>query len=121
MSIYFLAEPGALINATTLELGHEPVAAQQLVHGEPTTATVALGEHMGLELGVWEMTAGAMTDVEVDEIFIVLAGAATVEIAAFDGLPARTLTPVAGDIVQLSEGMQTVWTVTETFRKIYLA
>ena len=31
------------------------------------------------ELGVWEMTAGAMRDVEADEVFLVIAGRATVE------------------------------------------
>lgn len=121
MSKHFFTEPGALVSAATLELDHEPVPAGQRVLGAPTTATAALGEHNGLELGVWEMTAGAMSDVEADEVFIVLSGAATVEIEAFDGQPARTLTPGAGDIVQLRDGMRTVWTVTETFRKVYLA
>jgi uncharacterized protein len=121
MSTHFFAEPGTLVNAATLELDHEPVPAGQLVEGTPTTAAEALGEHNGVELGVWEMTTGAMSDVEADEIFIVLSGAATVEIEPFDGMPAQTLTPMPGDIVQLREGMRTVWTVTETFRKIYLA
>jgi len=121
MSTHFLSEPGALVQAATMRLDHEPVPAEQCAAGQPTTAAVALGEHAGLELGVWEMTVGAMTDVEADEIFIVLSGAATVEIAPFDGAPARTLTPGPGDVVQLREGMKTLWTVSETFRKIYLA
>ena len=34
----------------------------------------------GGELGVWEAAPGVQTDVEVDEVFVVLAGAATVEV-----------------------------------------
>ena len=121
MSPHFLTDPGTVVNASTLKLVHEPVLVGQLAGGTPSTATAALGECHGLELGVWEMSPGAMTDVEVDEVFIVLSGTATVQIEPFDGAPSRTLVPVAGEIVQLREGMRTLWTVTETFRKIYLA
>jgi uncharacterized cupin superfamily protein len=129
MSTSFFPVPGTTINASSLLLEHEPVPAAQLLRGAPTAATAVLGAMdgtagtggEGLELGVWEMTPGTMSDVEADEVFIVLSGAATVEIDAFGGQPARTLEPVPGDVVQLREGMHTVWTVTETFRKIYLA
>jgi uncharacterized cupin superfamily protein len=126
MSTHFFSTPGTVVNASAMVLDHVDVPAEQLLDGSPTTATAVLGELAGedaapLELGVWEMTAGTMSDVEADEVFIVLSGAATVEIAAFGGQPATVLAPVAGDVVQLREGMRTVWTVTETFRKIYLA
>ncbi|ALE05887.1 cupin [Arthrobacter sp. ERGS1:01] len=121
MTTHFFPAAGTITHAASVALEHILVPETQRHAGTPATAMLALGEHNGLELGIWEMTAGAMTDVEADEIFIVLSGVATVEIAAFDGAPAVTLTPAAGDIVQLREGMRTVWTVSETFRKIYLA
>jgi uncharacterized cupin superfamily protein len=31
------------------------------------------------------------------------------------------LTLKAGDVVRLAEGAETIWTVTETLRKVYLA
>lgn len=109
-------QPNTVVAAATLELAHEAVADEQSVSGSPTTAAAALSEFAGLELGVWEMSPGTMTDTEADEVFVVLSGAATVEFA--DGSPTLTLGP--GDVVRLSAGAETVWTVTETLRKVYL-
>jgi uncharacterized cupin superfamily protein len=67
--------------------------------------------------GVWEMTPGVMSDVESDEVFVVLSGSATVE---FDD-EGETLHIEAGDVVRLAAGARTVWSVTETLRKVYLA
>lgn len=105
------------VSAATLHLDHSPVPADQSVGGAPTTATAAIGEFSGLEVGVWEMTPGVMSDVEADEVFVVLSGSATVEFA--DDSP--TLHVGVGDVVRLGAGAQTVWTVTETIRKVYLA
>ena len=97
-------------------LDHEPLPADQVVAGEPTTGVLVLDERDGREIGVWEMTPGAATDTEVDEVFVVLAGRATV---SFEGLPSIELTP--GSVVRLTEGMRTTWVVHETLRKVYLA
>lgn len=109
-------QPNTVIHAADLGLAHQPVPADQSVAGAPSTAASTLTEFAGLEVGVWEMSVGTMTDVEADEIFVVIAGAATVEFA--DGTPALHLR--AGDIGRLAAGAQTTWTVTETLRKIYL-
>jgi uncharacterized cupin superfamily protein len=106
----------SVVSAANLDLEHEPVSAEQSVHGEPTTAALALTEFAGLEVGVWEMTPGVMSDVEADEVFVVLSGSATVEFA--DGSPALRLSP--GDVVRLAAGSATIWTVTDTLRKVYL-
>jgi uncharacterized cupin superfamily protein len=53
------------------------VPAEQIVSGSPSTGAVDLDEDMGI--GVWEMTVGAMRDTEIDEVFVVIAGDATVE------------------------------------------
>ena len=81
------------------------------------TIFLSLTRFGDLEIGVWEMSVGTMTDVEVDEVFVVLSGAATVEFA--DGTAALRLR--AGDIGRLAAGAETTWTVTETLRKIYLS
>ncbi|HET7801419.1 MAG TPA: hypothetical protein VFL38_13435, partial [Humibacillus xanthopallidus] len=39
--------------------------------------TGAAGESAAAEVGVWEMTPGTATDVEADEVFVVLSGRAT--------------------------------------------
>jgi uncharacterized cupin superfamily protein len=108
--------PNTAVDATALELDHEPVPADQSVRGAPQTAAAALDEFGGLEVGVWEMTPGVMTDVEADEVFVVVAGSGSVEFA--DGSPTLPLGP--GTVVRLKAGTSTVWTVTETLRKVYL-
>jgi uncharacterized cupin superfamily protein len=109
-------EPNSLVAAATLDLQHRAVPSEQSVSGEPTTAVTAIDEFGGLEVGVWEMTPGVMTDVEADEVFVVISGAAMVEFA--NGDPTLRLGP--GDVVRLQAGAETVWTVTETLRKVYL-
>ncbi len=102
--------------AADLVLEHEPVPAAQVVAGEPTTGSADLGTFDGHEYGVWEHSVGASSDVEADEIYVVLSGAGTVQ---FDGADTITLGP--GSVGRLHEGQQTVWTVTETLRKVYFA
>lgn len=106
----------SVVHAATEWLEHESVPAEQSLGGDPHTGVAELGKFGGLEVGVWEMTPGVMSDVEAEELFVVLSGAATVEFD--DGSPALTLGP--GDVVRLAEGAKTVWTVTETLRKVYL-
>lgn len=109
-------EPNTVVHAATVELTHESVPADQSVSGSPTTGTTAVGEFSGFEVGVWEMSVGVMTDIEADELFVVLSGSATVDFA--DGSPSLELGP--GDVVRLAAGSETTWTVTETLRKVYL-
>lgn len=111
---------GAVTDAAALPLAHEPVPAEQVVAGAPATGHAALDVSADgtPELGVWEMTPGAMRDTEADEVFLVIAGRATVEFTD-RALPSITL--VAGSLVRLEAGMQTVWTVHETLRKLYVA
>lgn len=103
--------PNTAVHAADLNLTLEPTDGSARAGAHPLT------EFGGLEIGVWEMTPGTMTDVEADEVFVVLSGAATVEFA--DGTAPLALG--SGDVVRLAAGAATVWTVTETLRKVYLA
>ena len=109
-------EAGVVVSALTVPVPLAAVPAEQIVSGSPSTGAVDLAEDMGI--GVWEMTVGARRDTEIDEVFVVIAGDATVEFVS-PALDAVELAP--GAVVRLSAGMQTVWTVRETLRKIYLA
>jgi uncharacterized cupin superfamily protein len=106
----------SVVHAAALFVEHEDVAPDQVVDGQPRTGVGHLGRFGDLEVGVWEMTPGAMCDVEADEVFVVLSGAATVEFD--DGRSRLSLHP--GDAVRFADGTRTVWTVTETLRKLYL-
>jgi uncharacterized cupin superfamily protein len=103
------------VNALTVLLDHEPLPADQVLSGSPTTGSLVLDERHGREIGIWEMTPGVATDIEVDEVFVVLAGAATVE-----GVEEEPIELAPGSTVTLTAGMSTIWTVHETLRKIYV-
>ncbi|MFT3874757.1 MAG: cupin domain-containing protein [Nocardioides sp.] len=100
-------------------LEHEPLPADEVDEGSPTTATrelgVLAGAH-GVEVGVWEMTEGTARDTEADEIFIVLSGSGQVRFA--DGSVVE-LSP--GVAVRLHAGEQTTWSITSPLRKVYVA
>ncbi|MBM7503403.1 cupin domain-containing protein [Agromyces aurantiacus] len=109
---------GAVTDAATLALAPEPVPSDQVVSGAPSTGHAELDLAGGRAVGVWEMSPGAMRDTEADEVFVVLAGRATVEFVD-PALPAIELVP--GSLVRLDAGMRTVWIVHETLRKVYVA
>lgn len=109
---------GAGVDAGALALTHEPLPADEVRAGTPTTAVHELASIGGVEIGVWEMTPGTATDTEADEVFVVLSGRATISFAS-SGLPDLEIGP--GSVVRLAEGMRTTWTVTETLRKVYVA
>nr|WP_245356925.1 cupin domain-containing protein [Paeniglutamicibacter kerguelensis] len=106
--------------APAVSLEHEAVPADQSVAGDPTTAAERLGEIFGVEFGLWEMSAGIMTDVEAEELFVVLSGSATVQVHAANGFDAAVLKLEPGTVCRLSEGMRTTWILDEPLRKLYL-
>ena len=100
---------------------HEALPPEQILAGTPTTATLVLDERDGHEIGVWEITPGTASDVETDEVFVVLAGRARVEyVAVPEGAVPPPIDIGPGSVVRLTEGMHTTWTVHETLRKVYL-
>jgi uncharacterized cupin superfamily protein len=103
-------------DAVALALPDAPLDAGTVVAGTPRASSLALDGRQGLEVGVWQLTPGEVTDVEVDEVFVVLSGRASV---AFEDGSALELTP--GTVVRLCAGDRTVWRVTQTLRKLYLA
>ncbi len=92
----------------------EPVSADQVVAGSPLTGTQVLATFGDNEIGVWEMSSGTMWDVEVDEVFLVLAGSARITRG-----DSSVLDVVPGSIVTLSAGERTEWVVQDFLRKIY--
>lgn len=111
-------EPGVVVRLADLMLVHEAVDPAQTLHGAPAVGSASLATLGGVEVGVWECTAGVATDTEVDEIFVVISGRARIDFTS-PALPSIEVGP--GDLVRLAAGMQTVWTVTETLRKVYIA
>lgn len=110
-------EPGVAVDALTLELEREAVPSPQVTSGMPDTGWVSIGVDAGGEWGVWELSAGGMTDTEVSEVFVVIAGAGVLEFLT-PALPRVSLRP--GVVMRLSAGMQTRWTISTPLRKVVL-
>ena len=107
--------PCYVVPATTQPLTPDPLDPNQVVSGNPQVSTHELLETDDLSVGIWQHTAGVSSDVEVDEIFVVLAGRATIEVA--DG---PTLEVGPGDVGVLEAGAKTTWTIHEDLRNIYI-
>ena len=113
-------EPFVAVDAFGARLPHAAVPAEQVVEGSPTTGLMPLGELGGARLGLWEMTAGTMRDIEIDEVFVVLEGEALLVLLAGSEEIARIeLRP--GVVVRLAAGSTTRWTVGDRLRKLYVA
>ena len=106
-------------DAATIPLRLEPVPTEQVLEGEPHTGWVELSSTELGEWGVWEMTPGAMSDVEVDETFVVIAGHATLERDIGGQVIIEELHP--GVCVSLRAGEETIWRVSAALRKVYFA
>ncbi|HAM44892.1 MAG TPA: cupin [Propionibacteriaceae bacterium] len=98
-----------------IAVAEDPFPAEQVVADAPTSGWLVLTDLDGVEVGVWQMTPGTITDTEADEVFCVVSGRGVVEF----------LDPVAdpvelrpGILVRLQSGWRTRWTITETLRKI---
>jgi uncharacterized cupin superfamily protein len=101
--------------ALSVDLAGTPVDTENVLAGTPTIGHEGLAPFAGVDLGIWELSEGTVTDVETDEVFVVLSGSAEISTEG-----ARTVSVRAGDVVRLTAGTRTTWTVTERLRKIYI-
>lgn len=104
-----------VIPAGSVPLTSSPLPTDQVLAGAPTVGTFTALADGALEVGIWEHSVGTSTDIEADEVFVVLSGSATVVV---DGGPTLELGP--GDLGILEGGARTTWTVHETLRKVYV-
>jgi uncharacterized cupin superfamily protein len=103
------------VHAPDLPLDWEPVAPGQVVSGDPRVGAAGITAADGVEVGVWAHTVGVSTDVEADEVFVVLSGRARIDLE--DG---TALEVGPGDVGILPPGARTRWTIHEDLRKVYV-
>lgn len=113
------ARPGATFSLRVGDLvldAGAPLDPSTVLAGEPTVREALLwtSEDGTVLRGVWEITEGVVTDVEQDELFVVVSGRATIEV---DGGPTMEVGP--GDLGVLAKGARTTWTVHEPLRKVF--
>ncbi len=82
----------------------------------PSTGSVVVGTVDDMAVGVWDHTVGSSTDVEDDEVFIVISGSVTV---VEEGHGETRFGP--SDIGILRAGTRTAWIVHEPLRKVWVA
>ncbi|MFC5339062.1 cupin domain-containing protein [Leucobacter denitrificans] len=120
-----LLPEGANLSVSGLEadVELEAVDAADTISGSPEQGVAELGSIGGTALGIWELRGGTVTDTEVDELFVVLSGGATIEFldeTRADGSP-RMVEVKAGDVMRLVAGSRTRWSVEDHIRKVYIA
>lgn len=107
------------VDSLTVSMESVAVTSDQVLSGDPTTASLELLKLGPAVVGIWEMTAGSMRDTEVDEVFVVLDGEATVSMAGPDG-DEVTIELHRGSVCRLSAGTATRWDVPRYLRKMYI-
>lgn len=112
------AGPGVTfaVDVTSLVLDPGELDPASIVSGSPETREALLwsSDDGRILRGVWEITEGVVTDVEQDELFVVVSGRATVEVEG-----GETLELAPGTLGILARGARTTWTVHETLRKVF--
>ncbi|GAA1796672.1 cupin domain-containing protein [Leucobacter iarius] len=122
MSELLPAGTNAAVRATETGIELEAVPAADVVAGDPRQGIAELGIIGDCEAGIWELREGTTTDTEVDELFVVLSGGATIELLDGPGVEAGTVFEVAaGDVMRLVAGTRTKWTVPDHIRKVYFS
>lgn len=108
--------PSRALDPAALELEPDPLDPGQVLEGSPEVSSLVLDTSPDgrIERGVWEITEGVVSDVEADELFVVLSGRATVEVEGGEPLE---LGP--GTVGILRAGERTVWRVRERLRKVF--
>lgn len=114
------------IDTRPLPLDHEPIEDWQrldAVDGDTTagttTAFAELGTIGGVDYGLWEMSTGAMRDIEGEEVFLVISGTGRIE---FDDPVCESVELSPGSLVRLEDGMRTRWYIDDApLRKLFIA
>jgi uncharacterized cupin superfamily protein len=101
-------------NTATVVVKHEPLTTEKVISGAVTTGATELGQNNSLQAGVWEHSVGVSTDVEADEVFVILSGKGRVHVNG------TVLELYPGVVGILTAGAETRWEIDETIRKVYV-
>lgn len=104
-----------VFDAVAADLEFAALPDNQCPEGPISTGAVDLGSAGFADIGVWEHPVGTSTDVEQDEVFVVLSGLGRVH------LPDGTVLHLRPGIVGVLEaGTATTWEIDEPLRKVWL-
>lgn len=103
-------------DATAVDLEWGALSDDQCPDGPLSTGVWQAEPAPFAHVGVWEHPVGTSTDVEQDEVFVVLSGSGRVVLA--DG---TELVLAPGTIGVLEAGTPTTWIIDAPLRKVWLA
>lgn len=92
------------------------VPESDVAYGAPRQGSVVLGAIDSVVTGIWELRDGAVFDTEIDELFVVISGGATIKLLD----EGRSVDVKTGDVMRLTAGTRTRWIVKDHIRKVYL-
>ncbi len=104
------------VDVFATELPRQRIPADEILDGFPTAGSRSIAQVAGAEVGIHEMSPGMARDIECDEVFVVIAGRGSIEFEDGEVLPLS-----AGTVVRLHKGDRTIWHISETLRKFYVA
>lgn len=104
-----------VIDAHAADLEWSDLPAEQCPDGVLNTGVVQAAEVPFAHVGVWEHPVGTSTDVEQDEVFVVVSGRGRIVLA--DGTELALYPGVIGTLVA---GTPTTWIIEERLRKVWL-
>lgn len=102
-------------DAATTALRFTDLPADKCSDGPLATGVEMLAATELLEVGVWEHPVGRSTDIETDEVFVVISGSGRVLVE--DG-GEMVLHP--GVVGVLAAGTRTTWEIDEPLRKVWV-
>ena len=106
----------AVVHGRSVIVPLEPVPSAEVESGSPRQGTLELGAVGDAEAGIWELRSGSVFDTEIDELFVVISGGATIKLLDED----RSIEVKPGDVMHLAAGTRTQWIVPDHIRKVYL-
>jgi uncharacterized cupin superfamily protein len=104
-----------VFDALAVALDATPLDADKCPDGPLATGMAVLAQTESVEVGVWEHPVGRSTDIEADEVFVVLSGRGRV---LLDDGTSLELAP--GTVGVLEAGTATTWIVAEPLRKVWI-
>lgn len=105
----------SVFDAPAVDVTLKPLPADKCPDGSVMTGSSVLARTDAYEVGVWVHEAGRSTDVETDEVFVVVSGRGRV---ILDDGTVLTLEP--GTVGVLYAGTRTTWEVDEPLRKVWI-
>jgi uncharacterized cupin superfamily protein len=104
-----------VFEALAADLDWTDLPPEKCPDGVLNTGVTVLAETSFVDVGVWEHPRGTSTDIEADEVFVVLSGSGRVILG--DG---SELDLAPGTVGVLSAGTATTWVIDEPLRKVWI-